>query len=177
MGTGVLLAAMMAGGCQRTIEEGIGVFQEGAGDYRTVQQPTRTLTDFNNIEIGEFDVAYEPTPESLLPIMKAELRDQLRSKNQPINSGGSPTLLIRGTVIYYEESTKMSNQVFGPHEEAVAEVEFVDRDSGQVIARATCVGRTNSSVAQGVETKGDGLGEAIAKWIDRYRPVPKQRED
>ena len=80
-------------------------------------------------------------------------------------------LLVRGTIIYYESAHGLAEQLFGPLEEAVADVELVDKASGNVIAKAACVGRSTASVSQGVETKAEGLAKGITKWIDRFRPV------
>jgi len=175
MTTVTLVTLLLApAGCTRGFKEGSGLFQEGKGDYQVLQEPTKPLTDFDNIQIGKFKAAYEKTPEALIPLMKSELAKQLRDKNQPIDSGGKRVLLVRGSITHYEESEEASGHVFGPLEEAIAQVELVDRKSGDVIARATCVGRSDASVSKGVETKADGLGEAIANWINRYRPVEKK---
>jgi len=59
---------------------------------------------------------------------------------------------------------------FGPLEEAVCEVQLVDKASGEVIGNATCVGRSTATVNQGLDKKAQGLAKAIVDWIKSNRP-------
>jgi hypothetical protein len=162
-----------AGGCTRGIKEGMGIFQEGKGKYQLMGKPPELLMSFDSIEIGEFTVGFERTPQTLIPMMKPKLVEELLEKGQPVAQKGDKTLVIRGKVIYYESSAGGKEHVFGPLEEAVAIVELVDKKSGSTISRAACVGRTTASVNRGTDAKADGLAEAIAAWISTYRPVPE----
>ena len=59
---------------------------------------------------------------------------------------------------------------------AVARVEFVDKDSGKVLGRSSCVGRTTERVNLGVGKKAEGLAKAIVKWIDARYPKPEPQK-
>jgi len=159
-------------GCTRSIKEGIGVFRRGQGHYRLLVETSESLPEFDSIKIGEFSKDYEPAPPALIPMMKAQLTQELLEKGEPVDESGGRALLIRGRVIYYEDSEAASKHVFGPMEEAIAIVDLLDMTTGERLGRAACVGRTNASVAAGVETKAEGLAEAIASWIHTSRQKP-----
>mgnify|MGYP000960776214 CR=1 FL=1 len=133
------------------------------------------LKAYDNIEVETFSNECPLTPESLLDQLQPRMVKELRENRQPVNSGGAKTLVVRGKIIYYE-SADLASQIWGPLEEVIAIVELVDKASGSIIGRSYCVGRSTATTSQSVKAKADGLSEAVAKWIDRYRPVPKEKE-
>jgi hypothetical protein len=103
-------------------------------------------------------------------MVRTKLIEDLRSKNQPVNAAGNNVLVVRGQIIYYERGGA-ADHLWGPLEEAVAIVSLVDKSTGATVAQAGCVGRSNASSSMVVESKADGLAEAVAGWIDKYRPT------
>lgn len=164
---------LASGGCQRGINEGVELVADGSGQHFSIEAPTAPLMDYDNIEVETFEVDFPRTPETLPNLLRPLLVEELRDRGLPAHSAGPRVLLIRGRIIYYEAATGAMKQVWGPLEEAVAIVELVDKSSGDTVARAGCVGRTTSSAGMGPATKADGLAEAIAGWIGKYRPSPK----
>lgn len=162
---------LVGSGCSRGITEGMGVVRGGKGDYNTLSGPQRALGQYDSIEVEEFIIAYDPTPSTLPAMVRTRLIQDLRDKNQPVGMAGDDVLIVRGRIIYYERGGGVDH-VWGPLEEAVAIVSLVDRASGVTVAQAGCVGRSNASVSVGVESKADGLAEAVANWIDQHRPTP-----
>ena len=171
--TAIVLALVgivfLAGGCTRGIKEVFGVVKGGKGVCSQVQAPAQPLGMYRNIEVGRFTVSFgAPMPGSLLAKLPGQITAKLRDRGLPLGGAGK-TLLIQGDVIYYETAA-VSGQLFGPMEEAIANVVLVDKASSKVIAKATCVGRSNSTTSQGVDTKAEGLAEAIADWIAKHSP-------
>ena len=76
---------------------------------------------------------------------------------------------MRGRILHYEDADTLGIAI-GPLEEVVARLEMVDKDSGQVLAQANCIGRTTTRTTLGVANKGRGLAKAIASWIDNRYP-------
>jgi hypothetical protein len=173
LGLSVAALLLMGAGCQRGITEGVEVFRGGAGEYEALATPSTDLNEFDSIEVEEFEVDYDPTPSTLPGMLKPRLIQDLEDKDQPVGKKGDRTLVVRGRIIYYE-SSKRVDHVWGPLEEAVALVELVDKSRGKVIARAGCVGRSNASASTGVESKADGLAEAISSWIEKHRPTGEE---
>ncbi len=162
-------AMVLASGCTRGIKEGLGLFQGGKGSFQELRMPSTPLTSYDSIEVGRFTSGFAPAPSTLADLVGPRLTEELRKKGQPVGGSGSKTLVVRGTVTYYE-SASSSGHIFGPLEEAIADVELVDKAGGQVVARASCVGRSTASTSTGVNTKAEGLAEAVANWIAKYRP-------
>jgi len=59
-------------------------------------------------------------------------------------------------------------------EEIVVKARLVDGDTGQVLARARCVGRIDARLTKGVDKVAEGLGKAFAAWIEANHPVSAQ---
>ncbi len=78
-------------------------------------------------------------------------------------------------MLHYEDSSVVG-KALGPLEFVVARVQFVDKDSGKVLATVNCVGRTTTRVNLGVARKAEGLAKAIVRWIDERYPKDKRLE-
>jgi hypothetical protein len=146
----------------------MGLVRDGKGEHFTLDAPAGSLAAYDSIEVETFSIDYPLTPATLTGMLRPMLVQELREKGHPAGVAGTRTLAVRGRIIYYQDSRGVDN-IWGPLEEAVAIVELVDKSSGSAVARAACVGRTNASVSRGVESKADGLSEAVANWIDKHR--------
>jgi len=172
--TAIVLASVsivfMAGGCvSRLAKEGLGAVQGGKGRAQETLAPTTPLGMYGNIEVGQFTNSFGgPTPGGFLGALPGQITAALRDKELPVGGSGK-TLQVRGDVIYYE-TAPATGQIFGPLEEAIANVQLVDKASGKVVAHACCVGRSTSTSSQGTGSKAAGLGKAIAGWIAKHSP-------
>lgn len=166
----VLSSTLMTTGCLgRAVKETFGVYSGPKGIVSVIQPVRGTLGDYNNFEIASFDDrSAGQLPQQLMTLLPGDFARGLAEEGVP-NSGGK-TLLIRGQIVYYEDSERVLDQVFGPFEEVVARVELVDKSSGAVLGTANCVGRSDTSVNKGADKKAEGLGKAIASWISRNYP-------
>ena len=104
--------------------------------------------------------------------LNSKLADQfaklLAKKGVPGPVDGSKTLTVSGRFIYYESAGMGLSQVTGPIEQVVARVQL--REGERIIAEANCVGRSTTTLAQGVNDKAAGLAKAIVSWIARHYP-------
>jgi hypothetical protein len=169
---GILLTC---GGClSRAIKEGYGGVRGGKGAVTPLMAAPAAaepapLADYRRFELGTFeDDMYGKAPDSLFLALPAEFIEALAEKNLP-NAPSGKTLLVRGRILHYE-TAGLFGELFGPMEEVIARVEYVDKDSGKVLAVANCVGRTNESLTKGVPTKAEGLARGIVEWIDSNYP-------
>lgn len=177
----LVTAVMVAAGCSRGIKEGVGAVRGARGVYAPLDPlaPTdedRPLGEYQKFELGEFrDDFGGKTPSELFRLLPGEFDKQLAEQKLPNESGGK-TLIVRGRVFHYEDSSLLANAI-SPLEQVIARVELVDADSGRVLGTANCVGRTKESVNSGVQKKAQGLAKAITEWIaDRY-PEPVEEND
>ena len=172
----VAAALLLTSGCASRIFKETTEFG-GKGSYMLVKPTSAGLsvnafadyTDFELTRLG--DKTGGQTPPQVFSIMPMAFDEALAKANLP--STGGKTLLIRGDVWYYEKAG-LFGQVFGPHEEALARIEFVDKASGRVLGEANIVGRTNTTRNQGPEEKGRGLARGIVKLIDRHFPPSRK---
>lgn len=172
----VAAALLLTSGCASRIFKETTEFG-GRGSY-TLVKPTSaglsayTLADYTDFELTRLgDKTGGQTPPQVFAIMPMAFEKALAKANLP-RSGGK-TLLIRGDVWYYEKAG-LFGQMFGPFEEALARVEFVDKASGRVIGEANIVGRTKTTRNQGPEQKGRGLARGIVKLIDDHFPPSRK---
>ncbi|KPK81456.1 MAG: hypothetical protein AMJ81_10600 [Phycisphaerae bacterium SM23_33] len=173
--------ALSAGGCTRGIKEAAGLFT-GAKGSLTVLEPisadsqARPLGAYQRFELAEFaDDMNGKAPKDLFRLLPGAFDVALAGKKIPSAASGK-TLLIRGKVLHYEDSSAVG-MALGPLEFAVARAEFVDKDSGRVLGAANCVGVTSESVNVGVAKKAEGLAKAIVKWIDSRYPEDQRVKD
>jgi hypothetical protein len=168
----------LAGGCySRLAKEGLGVVAGAKGILVVTSgigenDPACPLGSYQRFELGKFtDDMGGRAPAELFACLPEEFAKALRAAKIP-NARSGKTLLVRGKVIYYEEADKLTDQAFGPLEEVVARVEFVDISGAaeRVLAKADCVGRSNATTTQGVGMKAEGLAKALVKWISSNYP-------
>ncbi|MDY6913171.1 MAG: hypothetical protein SVT52_01750 [Planctomycetota bacterium] len=161
--------ALLFGGCSRLAKEGIGVASGAKGVYAEIQAPSRPLGMYHNIQPGQIEDSFGGrTPPGLLSALPGKITEQLHNEGLPTGTSGK-TLVITGKVIYYE-AAGITGEVFGPFEEAVAEIQLVDKDTGRVVSVANCVGRSTTSLNRGVDKKAEGLAKGIVKWISKHYP-------
>ncbi len=163
-------AGVLSGGCLgRAVKEGFGAATGAKGVYAQTQAPAVDLRMYENIEVGAITDGFSgKTPHQLLAILPTKIVEQLQSKKLPTGASGK-TLVIQGKIIYYEKAG-ITGQAFGPFEEVVSEIQLVDKDSGTVVAVANCIGRSTTTMNQGVKKKAEGLAKGIVKWIRKLYP-------
>jgi hypothetical protein len=172
---------LSAGGCTRGIKEAVGVVR-GAKGSLTVLDPisadaqARPLGAYQRFELAGFaDDMSGKVPGDLFKFLPEAFDAALAEKKIP-NATSGKTLLIRGKVVHYEDSSTVG-MALGPLEFVVARVEFMDKGSGRAVGVANCVGLTTESVNVGVAKKAQGLAKAIVKWIDKRYPEDQRIED
>jgi hypothetical protein len=171
----LLLGAMFGVGCDRIASETYGkvVGPKGfSADVRPVDE--RALAKYSHFEIGKFaDETNGRAPSSFFAAVPYEF-DKIAADRIIQNPSGR-TLLIRGRIIHYESSS-MASEIFGPLEEVVVRVQFVDKFTGGLIGEAVCVGRTRETLNRGPEKKAEGLARAIVGWLEGHNPSLRQPE-
>ena len=113
-------------------------------------------------------------PPDLWADLRTAFAEELAEKGLPNDSSGK-TLLIRGRIVHYE-GDGILGLALSPLEEVVARIELVDKDSGNVLGVANCIGRTTASVNTGVEKKAQGLAKAIVSWLDKRYPETHRQQ-
>lgn len=172
-----ICASFLCSGClSRAIKEGMGATTGGKGIYQEVDSK-RSLSGYS-YEIGEFKVVYSKiTPHGFVRELDQELKKHLKEKGVPMGEQpGKKLLVINGRILYYEIAGT-SGELFGPLEEAVADVVLTDKETGKNVALAVCAGRTTATVARGSKTKAEGIADAITKWIVNRTPELKNKDD
>ncbi len=167
--TGVI--ALTSGCISRGAKELLGAATGGKGTSVALQgiSAGTGLGAYNRFELGPItDDMNGRVPAGLFSALPREFAKELAVKKIP-NIPGGKTLLIRGKVLHYEDAS-MVGHAFGPLEEVIARIEFVDKDTGKVIGTANCVGRTKESLNVGVGSKAQGLAKGIVGWIDKRYP-------
>ena len=157
---------LSSGGCLgRIVGEAWEGTTGGSGRSQIVDPVSGSLDGYTNFEMERFtDKTHGNVPPAFWAMLPEAFNKLAYADGLPQQAGGK-TVLIRGTVIYYEIGV-LTDQVFGPLEEAVAYVELVDKDTGQTLGKVTAVGRTTKTIPMGPETKAGGLSKAIIKWIN-----------
>lgn len=162
-----LVAALVAcPGClSRAVKEGVGAARGASGKHMTIQ-PTGSLSAYNTYELGATtNEVGRNLPGNFFRLLPSQLHKELADKGLTRRHGGGKVMLINVDVVHYESGGFMG-QAFGPFEEVVARVTLVDKATGNVLGTANCVGRSQSTTAEGVEEKASGLAKAIAGWIE-----------
>jgi hypothetical protein len=179
MAAAAALAALAAcGGCTTAAKELTGGLRGGLGSYVELKpvaplKSTRPLGGYTRFKMERFkDDFAGMTPPQILNDLPAKFYEELDKAEIPNRPGGK-TLLIRGTVLHYEDAGMM-DLMLGPVEEVVARVELVDEQSGALVGRANCIGRTKARLPAGVKTKVEGLARAIKAWIEARYPKPAE---
>jgi hypothetical protein len=166
--------------------EGVTTAKGPTGKYNVIiPTPPGALTHYGRIEIGAFvDDSGGQAPAGLLQYLPYAVRQRLGESGLRSTATGK-ILLVRGRLLYYEATSGLTENLVNPLEEAITQVELVDKQSGLVIGKAVCVGRTMArlegtpvrkilgqntiSIEPGAMSKADGLAKAITQWIaDNY---------
>ncbi len=170
----LLVVPLLTAGClSRAVKEGLGVAVGAKGSYQPITGVSAgdelAAVAYTNFELARLtDATGGRVPGAFWGYLPEEFNKELVAKKLPQQPGGR-TLVARGSVIYYEDASLTGN-VFGPLEEVVARIEFVDKASGRTVVQVFCVGRTKESVNLGVQKKAEGLAKAIVRWIHDHYP-------
>ena len=170
----MLTVAFLLPGCSTAAKEAVGVVTGPKGIYAPIKavsanEEARPLGQYKRFELGRItDDVGGGVPASLLSHLRQAFPEEIAKAKLP-NEPGGKTLVIRGRILHYEDSDTLA-MVTGPLEEVIARLEMVDRDSGQVLGVANCIGRTTTRTTVGVANKGRGLARAIVSWIDKRYP-------
>jgi hypothetical protein len=175
-------AALASGGCLgRAIGEGAEKTLGPKGAYCEVQPVAGTkdhqsLAAYKNFELATVkNDAGKNVPPEFLQKFPAEFAKRLNESSLPKDRSGK-TLGFDVTIIHYETADPTDN-VLGPLEQVVARVELVDKETHQVLAQGTAIGRTGKSVGLGPEWKAWGLSRALIKWAKDYYPKGKEEKE
>jgi len=166
------LLTAAATGCTTAAKEGLG-FVQGAKAVTVVIQPAAgTLNEYGRIELEPFADETGVGVPAELPGKLAAKFDELLSKEQlPPAAAGGKTLTVRGRYLYYEVEGLTLGQAISPFGEIIARVQLAG--DGAVLAEATCVGRADTRLTQGLNNITTGLAKSIVKWIAaHYEPPP-----
>ncbi|MBI5725772.1 MAG: hypothetical protein HZA50_17565 [Planctomycetes bacterium] len=177
-----LLLVTADSGCSRMIDEG---FEKALGPTPKIMfldpKPPEDknndfLSPYRNFVLGKVDASQFPeTPRDFIDYLPTKFVEQTTGRHLPADPAGK-TLVVNVAVLAYQPALKFQKAT-GPTEEVVAKVELVDKDSGKVVGRAICIGRTYQSVGLGTKWKAWGLCRAIVnEWIDEYYPDKDDRE-
>ena len=172
----LLFAALLpAVGCTGTIiREASGAVLGASGTFMPLQplapdKETKTLGAYTRFELGPInDDIGDKMPANLVTYLQEAFPEEVKDARLPDNGTGK-TLIVRGTIIYYESSSTVG-YALGPLEEAICRTELVDKDTGRVLGVANCVGRTKAVNNSGVKSKASGLAKAFVKWIESRFP-------
>jgi hypothetical protein len=165
---------LSAGGCSQALKEGVGLATGAKGTLTVLRQVSpeaedRPLGEYQRFELERLaDDMNGQVPKALFEHLPEAFDRTLAAAKIP-NAAAGKTLLIRGKILHYEDSSVVG-LALGPLEFTVARVEFVDKASGRILGVANCVGRTTQRVNLGVVKKAEGLAKAIVKWIDSRYP-------
>ena len=164
---GLLLSS---GGCLgRIVGEAWEGTTGGSGRSQIVDPVSGSLDGYTNFEMERFTDKTHGNVPAAFWTMLPEAFDKLAYADGLPQQAGGKTVIIRGSVIYYETGV-LTDQVFGPLEEAVAYVELIDKETGRSLGKITAVGRTTKTIPMGPETKAGGLSKTIIKWINASYP-------
>ena len=174
MRTTLLMALALlipAGGCaSRAFKE---VTESGGqGSYLEVSslasRSSTPFADYTRFQLEPLtDESGGNTPPEVFSLVSSYFREELLERRLPDVEG--KTLIIRGAIWHYEKEG-LFGQLFGPQEEAIARVQFVDAESRRVLVTANIVGRTKTTRNQGPGGKARGIARGMVKVIDDRFP-------
>jgi hypothetical protein len=157
------------GGCGTAATEIVGLATGGKGTFTPIQSISTNLGAYQQFELGTItDDMGGKVPPAFFAAMQQEFSGELREQKIP-NTPSGKAVLVRGRILHYEGSSSIG-MLTGAVEFVVARIEMVDKDTGQVLGTANCVGSTKTRGTRGVGSKADGLAEAIVKWIEQHYP-------
>jgi len=161
--------AAMIGGCGTVIGEGAALAMGAKGSPTPIKAVSTNLGAYQRFELGAItDDMAGKVPRELFTLLPGAFAKELEEEKIP-NSLSGKTLLIRGKVLHYESAPSSAKALAGV-EFVVAQIELVDKDSGQVLGVANCAGWTDKRTTLGIPEKAQGLARAIVKWIGNHYP-------
>jgi hypothetical protein len=166
----LLVALTTTTGCwSRVIKESAGAALGAKGMAKplgTTAASGTSLAGYTRYAVEPFgSAATAPNvPAEVQANLGDEVAKQLAAK-KIMNDPSGKTLTIRGTFIYYEGSSAATSHLFGPFEEVIAMVQFID--GNRLVGEAVCVGRSTESVNVGASKKTQGLAKGIVDWIEK----------
>ena len=172
----VIWLVSAGGGCSRLAKEALGGVSGGKGSFTVLRDASGGAMPESLAAYGRFQLLQLSDGVNRAAVRANRSFEKELAKKKIPNAASRKLLLVRGKIIHYE-AAGLSGQLFGPLEEVVARIEFVDGDTGEVIAEVNCVGRTKSTTSQGVATKAQGLAKAIVGYIDQRYPQDQRLSD
>ncbi len=174
-------AAMTTGCVSRAISEGTEKALGPTGyvlpmDPKWPAEDHAFLAAYKNFELAApIQSEFPDLSQRFIEYFPGKLKEQLVGRGLSVGNPGK-TLLIKVNVLAYQ-GVSSYHKALGPTEEVVARVELVDKDGGNVVGKAICIGRTYQSVGLGPKWKAWGLSRAIVNsWIDKYYPKEGRNE-
>ena len=178
----ICCATLVAPGCvSRLIDEGI---EKSLGptakalpmEPKWPEKDPTYLASYRNFELVlPIKSEFADTPQAFMDYFPVKFGEQLASKDLPTGGNGK-TLLVDVTILAYQPVISY-HKAWGPTEEVVARVELKDKDTGELVGRAICIGRTYQSIGLGPKWKAWGLCRAIVNdWINEYYPKEGRQE-
>jgi len=161
----------LASGCGTIAGETIGFFQGGKGTFAFLSPKyadQSLLAAYTNFRIGAMNDETGLVPAGFFDRASVQMQADLLDKG--LGNDAGKTAVIEGDVVHYETEGSMA-MILGPMEEIVVKSRLVDEETGQVLARARCVGRIDARVNKGADKVAEGLGKAFASWIEANHPV------
>lgn len=166
----VFVAALGGCGGSQIAGEAFDRFRGGKGSFTVVKEvpggeEARPLGVYKRFQIEPLaDGTNGQVPAELFAAVPVEFEKEL-AKKKIANAASGKTLLIRGKVLHYETAGGLKRL-----EEILAQIQFIDADTGKAIAEANCVGRSKAFSTRGIATKAQGLARAIVSYIDQRYP-------
>jgi len=172
----LLLALAACGGCMRAISEGVGLATGPKAVTSAVSPISPIPRDVSLMRYANFELQFTDnfggrTPPEVFWRLGPEFERAMAKKNIRINRNGR-TLLVRGEILHYETASHLDH-VFGPLEELIARVTFIDKPTGKTLGVYNCIGRSTHSVNIGLDKKIEGLAKAVATVIANHYPGAK----
>ncbi len=159
----------LIGGCGTAIGEGAALAMGAKGESTPIKAVSTNLGAYRRFELGTLtDDMGGKVPRQLFTLLPGAFAKELKEEKIP-NAVSGKTLLIRGKVLHYESAPSSAKALAGV-EFVVAQMELVDKDSGQVLGVANCAGWTDKRTTLGVPEKAQGLARAIVGWIGNHYP-------
>ncbi len=187
--TATLLASFLVlsglSGCSRGISEGVHALTGSSGKFVFIQgtkeQTSQLAGQYGGVTVEPFqnDVG-EVCSQEFLNLVPGEITEALQyasrsitdkvkgvSKDEkgPFFTGpADKTLVIKGRVIQYDIGGVV-DKAAGPLDEAICRVQFVDGQTGAVLAEGNCTGRVKSAVRTGPKELAEGVAKAVQKIL------------
>lgn len=166
----VIGAALLTNGCMTVAGETFGLIKGGQGTF-VLLEPREAdeflLADYTKFEIGAMSDATGLVPPDFFVYTATQFHAELLDMGLPDQPGRR--CIIEGDVVHYE-TEGLSGVITSPLEEIVVLARFVDAETGQTLARATCVGRITTRLNKSTRIVAEGLGKAFAAWVQVNYP-------